>query len=162
MGFLSDISKASDITADKVTVAPAQRVDTLVADPDSGEQRRRTDYAGTAWYGGRPTIVGIQPLPGSDAQIGASFWLPDSHAYEAGAAGSVQVQASAAVQGGLATSTGGNLLVLDVGAALGADPQGSGTMLVYVTVSAVATLPFGVAYRVIVICAPDVLRKPAA
>jgi len=161
VGFLGDINKARDITADKVTFAPAQRIDTLVTDPDSGEQRRRTDYAGTAWYGGVPQIVGSHPLPGTNARISASFWLPDSDAYAAGAGGGVQVQATAAVQGGLATSTGGNLLLLDVGGALGANPHNGGTMLVYVTVNAVASLPFGIAYRVIVICALDMLRTPA-
>jgi hypothetical protein len=161
-GFLDDINKAGQISADDVALAPAQRIDTLVADPDSGEQLRRTDYAGTVWYGGRPQFVGRHPLPGADAQIGASLWLPDSHGYEAGAAGGVQVQATATVQGGLTTSNGGNLLVLDVGAALGADPQNSAAMLVYLTVNAVASLPFGIAYRVIVVCAPEVLRTPAA
>jgi hypothetical protein len=145
-----------------VTLAPAERIDTLVADPDSGEQRRRTDYAGTVWYGGRPQLVGSHPLPGTHAQISASFWLPDSHAYAAGGADGVQVQATAAVQGGLATSTGGDLMVLDAGAALGADPQNSSTMLVYLTVNAVASLPFGVTYRVTVVCAPEMLRTPAS
>ena len=161
MGLLNDISKATKISADKMTFAPAQRIDTLVTDPDSGEQRRRTDYGGTVWYGGRPQITGGHPLPGGHAQISAPFWLPDSHVYEAGAARGVQVQATAAVHGGLATSTGGDLLILDVDAALAADPQNSATMRVFVTVTAVASLPFGVAYRVIVICAPEVLRTSA-
>jgi hypothetical protein len=162
MGLLGDINKAGQITADNVTLAPSQRIDTQVADPDSGEQRRRTDYAGTVWYGGRPQMVGRHPLPGTHAEISASFWLPDSHTYEAEAAGGVQLQATGAVQGGLATSTGGDLVVLDVGAALGADPHNTATMLVYLTVNAVANLPFGVAYRVTVVCAPEVLRMPAA
>lgn len=37
---------------------PAQRIDTVVADPVTGDQRRRTDYAGTVWYGDRPQITG--------------------------------------------------------------------------------------------------------
>ena len=159
MGLFDDINRAKAITADQVTVAPAQRVDSIVTDPDSGEQRRRTDYAGTVWYGGRPQLVGRHPLPGDiAAQISSSFWLPDSHAYDAAAGESVQIQATASVQGGLATTAGGNLLILDVSASLAANPQDSGTALVYVTVNAAASLPFGVAYRVIVICAPGVLR----
>lgn len=162
MGLLDDMNRSREITADKVTLEAAQRIDTLVADPVSGQQRRRTDYAGTAWYGGRPHMVGSHPLPGRNAEISASFWLPDSHAYDDAAAGAVQIQATAAVQSGLATSTGGNLLILDVGAALGVDPQNSGTLLVYVTVAAVASLPFGVAYRVTAVCAPEALRIAAA
>jgi len=147
-----------------MAVAAAQRVDSLVTDPASGELRRRTDYAGTVWYGGRPQLhAGRHPLPGDTAaQIGSSFWLPDSHVYVAAAAESVQVQATASVQGGLATSGGGNLLILDVGAGLDANPHDSGTTLVYVTVNAAASLPFGVAYRVIAICAPEAVRTPAA
>src|SRR4051812_30697864 len=93
MGLLGDINKAAQITADQVTLAPSQRIDTQVADPGSGEQRRRTDYAGTVWYGGRPQMVRRHPLPGTHAEISGSFWLPDSHTYGAGAAGGVQVQA---------------------------------------------------------------------
>ena len=163
MGLFDDINRAREITADQVTVTPAQRVDSLVTDPETGEQRRRTDHAGTVWYGGLPQFVGRHPLPGDTAaQISSSFWLPDSHAYDAAAGESVQIQATASVQGGLATTSGGNLLILDVSAGLGANADGSGTTLVYVTVNAVASLPFAVAYRVIVICAPETLRAPVA
>jgi hypothetical protein len=164
MGLFDDIARARAITADQMTVTHAQRVDSLVTDPDSGEQRRRTDHAGTVWYGGRPQLrAGRHPLPGDTAaQISSSFWLPDSHAYDAAAGESVQIQATASVQGGLATTAGGNLLILDVNGGLGANPDGSGTTLVYVTVNAAASLPFGVAYRVIVLCAPGILRAPAA
>jgi len=163
MGLFDDIDRARAITADKMTVTQAERVDSLVTDPDSGEQRRRTDHAGTVWYGGRPQLIsGRHPLPGDTAaQISSSFWLPDSHAYDAVAGESVQIQATASVQGGLATTAGGNLLILDVSASLAAHPHVSDTALVYVTVNAAASLPFGVAYRVIVICAPEIVRAPA-
>ena len=55
-------------------------------DPVSGQQRRRTDYAGTIWFGGRPQMVGEHPLPGRNAQITTPLWLPDSHRYDAAAA----------------------------------------------------------------------------
>jgi hypothetical protein len=163
MGLFDDIDRARAITADQMTVTQAQRVDSVVTDPDSGEQRRRTDHAGTVWYGGRPQFrAGRHPLPGDTAaQINSSFWLPDSHVYDGAAGESIQMQATASVQGGLATTAGGNFLILDVSASLGADPHGSGTTLVYVTVNAAASLPFGVAYRVIVICSPEMLRAPA-
>ena len=141
-----------------ISPVPAQRIDTVVADPVSGEQRRRTDYAGTVWYGGRPQMTGgIVMSTGGAAQITTPFWLPDSHMYEPGAAGDAQIQASAAVQS--ATEYG---QILEVGAALGEDPQNSGALLVYVAVTAAARVPFGVAYRVTVICGPEALRPPAA
>lgn len=162
MGLFSDIKKAHEISADDAISVPAQRIDTVVTDPLSGQQRHRTDYAGTVWYGGLPQIVGGHPLSGRNAEFRTPFWLPDSHGYESGATGDVQVQASAAVQGGMATSAGGNFQILEVAAALGEDPPNSGALLVFVTVTAVATLPLGVAYRVTVICAPEALRPPAA
>ena len=163
MGLFDDMKRAGEITADVTVFEPAQRIDTLVADPDSREQRCRTDYAGTAWYGGRPHMVGRYPLPGDvAAQISSPFWLPDSLSYEPGAVGGAQVQATAAVQGGLATGSGGNFEILDVMAALGEHPEAGGALRLYVGVTAVASLPFAVAYRVTVVCAPEMVRRGAA
>ena len=46
----------------------------------------------------------------------------------------------------------------------GAGPgsRNSGALLLYFAVKAIATLPFGVAYRAVVICAPEAVRPPAA
>jgi hypothetical protein len=83
--------------------------------------------------------------------------VPDSHKYGPGEAAAVQIQASAAVQ-----SAARDAQILDVSAGLGEDPQDGSALLAYVAVTAVATLPLGVAYRVAVICAPEALRPPAA
>jgi hypothetical protein len=154
------VKKAAAMSPDDIAVVPAQRLDTLVTDPPTGSERQRTDYAGTAWYGGRPEFLGNHPVPGRSCQLTAPFWLPDSHAYEPGAADQAIIQASAAVRGGQATSAGGNLHVLDVTAALGEDPQRGRAWFVFVTVAAVATLPFGVAYRVTVL-SPSATLRPA-
>jgi hypothetical protein len=146
------------MSGDMISPVPAQRIDTLVADPQTGEQRRRTDYSGTVWYGGRPQMTGGMVVGGGGrAQITTPFWVPDSHMYEPGAATAVQIQASAAVQ-----SAARDGQILDVSAGLGEDPQNGGALLAYVAVTAVASLPLGVAYRVTVICAPEALRPPAA
>jgi hypothetical protein len=146
------------MSGDMISPLPAQRLDTVVTDPVSGAQRRRTDYAGTVWYGGRPQMTaGVVMSQGGAAQITTPFWLPDSHAYEPGAAGDALIQASAAIQ---STTQYGQ--ILEVGAALGEDPQNSGALLVYVTVTAAAQVPLGVAYRVTVICGSEALRPPAA
>jgi len=137
-----------------ISPVAAQRIDTLVTDPVSGEQRHRADYAGTVWYGGRPQMTpGMVVSRGGGAQITTPFWLPDSHVYEGEAAGQAQVQASAAVQ-----SSRDDCQILEVGAALGENPQGSGQLQVYLAVTAAAQLPLGVAYRVTVICAPEAVR----
>jgi hypothetical protein len=162
MGLFGDIKADIDeavAARDTISPVPAQRLDTVVADPVSGEQRRRTDYAGTVWYGGRPQMGRARPA--GFAEITSPFWLPDSHLYEPGAVGDAQVQASAAVQSAWIASAGGELQIFDAGAAFGEDPQHSGALLVYVAVTATASLPLGVAYRVTVICDPAALRPPA-
>jgi hypothetical protein len=146
------------MSGEMISPLPAQRIDTIVADPVSGDQRRRTDYAGTVWYGGRPQMTGgIVMSRGGGAQITTPFWLPDSHMYEPEAASDALIQASAAIQS--STEYG---QILEVGAGLGEDPQNSGALLVYVAVIAAARVPLGVAYRVTVICGPEALRPPAA
>lgn len=162
MGLFSDIQndiqKARSISASDVLVLPSQRIETLVADPETREPRRRTDYAGTTWYGGRPQHTDGVLLPGRHANIETPFWVPDSHQYEPGTAGDVQIQVSAAVQGGMAGNSGGYFQILQVSAALAEVPHTDGALRIYVAVAAVASLPFGVAYRVTVVCAPEGVR----
>lgn len=156
MGLFSDmresIESAQAMSGDDPVHVPAQRIDALVADPTSGKQRHRTDYAGTIWFGGRPQMVGKKPLPGADADINSILLLPDSHLYVPGAAEEVQLQASVAVQGAMATSYGGYFQILEGEAALAEDP--SGAFAVHLAVRAMLTLPVGLAYRVIVLSDP--------
>ena len=140
-----------------LTPVAVARLETLVADPRRGGPRHRTDYAGTAWSGQPPQIGGADVVSSVGAgQISAPFWLPDSHTYEAGAAGNAQIQASASLQ-----SVSGDAQVLQVGAGLGEDPRGGGGLLVYVRIIASTTGSLGVAYRVSVVCAPEMLRLAA-
>ena len=80
VGFFGDTKGALPIEASEVTVVPAQLIDTSVADLATGAQRRRTDYAGTVWYGSRPQLIGDNAHSGPGARVEAPFWLPDSHA----------------------------------------------------------------------------------
>jgi hypothetical protein len=130
---------------------PAPRIDTLVTDALTGVERRRTDYSGTVWYGGRPQVMGgMTVTTGGSAQISTPFWLPDSHVY---ASAEAHVQASAAIQ----SASGEPSQIMDVGAGLGDDPQG-GNLRVWVAVSAVSRVPLGVSYRVTVICDPGAVQ----
>jgi hypothetical protein len=159
MGWLDEMKEEiaeAQGARDTVSAVPTERIDTIVTDPVSGEQRRRTDYAGTVWYGGRPEIG--RPRQGALAEITTPVWLPDSHAYEPEAVADAQVQASAAVQSVWIQSAGGALQIFEVNAALGEDSQNSGALRVCLTVTAEANLPLGVAYRVTVICGPEALR----
>ena len=163
MGWLDDIKQdvaEAKGSRDLISPVPAQRLDTVVADPVSGAQRRRTDYAGTVWFGGRPEPG--QPRPAGYTEIKNPFWLPDSHVYESSAAADAQIQASAAVQSALILSGGGGLQIFEVSAALGEDARTAGALRVYLAVTGAAELPLGVAYRVTVICAPEAVRAPTA
>ena len=149
----SSIESAHGLSPADAVFAPARRIETLVTDPTSHEPRRRTDYAGTIWFGGRPQLTAVRSM-GNEAQISTALRLPDSHGYEAQAAEGAQIQASVGVQGALATRiAGGTFHILEADAALGAEP-GDGMLFVLLTVGAVATLPLGLAYRVTVVCDP--------
>ncbi len=96
MGVFDDIKRASAISVEDMAFVPAERIDSLVTDPVSGAERRRTDYAGTVWFGGHPEVISGHPLPGhSAAEVKNPFWLPNSHAYEPGARDDIQIQATA-------------------------------------------------------------------
>jgi hypothetical protein len=163
VGLFGDMTKAAQMAADHPVVVPAERIDVLAADAVSGKPCRRTDYAGTVWYGGPPEVLDGLPIHGGSAtQIKAPFWLPDSLAYAAGVDGQVRIQATGAMQAGIAHSSGGYFQILEVVAALGEDAQNAGALRVYVTVTAAASLPFGVSYRVAVTCAPDAVLPPTS
>ena len=163
MGLFDDMKKAAQAAADHPVVVPAEHIDVLEADAVSGKPCRRTDYAGTVWYGGPPKVLDGLPIHGGSATpIKAPFWLPDSLTYAARAEGQARIQATAAMQAGIAHSSGGYFQILEVVAALGEDAQNAGALRVYVTVVAAASLPFGVSYRVSVTCSPDAVRAPTA
>lgn len=148
MGFFSDIKDARPIEPTDIAVVPAQRLDTLVMHPASATQRRRTDYAGTVWYGGRPQLIGDSARSGPSARVESPFWLPDSHAYEAR---DVQIQAVAALQCALSVSSGSTSAILEIDAALGENPADPGVLRLFVILVAIARLPLGITYRVTVI-----------
>jgi len=142
------------MSSDMISPVAAPRIDTLVEHPLTGLRQRRTDYAGTVWYGGRPQMTGGMVISqGAGAQITTPFWLPDSHAYDAQAAAEALIQASAALQ-----SVSDHGQILEVAAALGQDPNGGGALRVYVAVTAAARVPLGVAYRVTVLSSPEAVK----
>ncbi len=165
MGILDDlkgsIEAAQGIAGNEPVIAPTQRIDALIEDPESEERRRRTDYAGTIWFGGRPQITNGHTLQGGLVEINDALRLPDSLAYRPAAAGAAQIQATAAIQGAMATSAGGDFQILEADAVLSEGPGGGGVLAVFLAVTAVATLPLGVAYRVTVVCDPAALSQPS-
>ena len=130
-----------------IEVVPNPRIDTLVVDAASGLQRRRTEYTGTVWFAGRPSLSGM--TVSRLAQIESPFFLPDSLPYRPDPLNDAQVVATVAVQG----SEEGAHQVVDVHAGLVADPRNAAVCWVQVQVRARAATPLGVSYRVDVLVA---------
>ena len=80
-----------------IDVDTQPRIDTLVTEAASGEQRRRTEYLGTVWIDGRAEAAGMTlrrvgapgiTTPGKDV----SFYVPDSLQYRREALDGAQCQ----------------------------------------------------------------------
>lgn len=127
-----------------IEVVPQPRLDTLVTDAAGGGERRRTEYSGTAWFGGRPNLGGmtIQRL----ASIESPFFLPDSLPYRPDPLDDAQVAATIAVQG----SPDGEHQLTEVHAGLVADPRNPVVCWIQLQVVGRAVVPLAVSYRVVV------------
>lgn len=132
---------------------PQPRVDTLVRDLD-GRDLRRTEYAGTAWFDGKPIIDGLAlRLPPGGPKgvrlpfVDVAFFLPDSLPYARDRLGDATLSVSTVLQGG-----GG--AVLQAAAEFVDDPSGAPTW-VRLRINAHAPWPTGIGYRVVALTAPD-------
>jgi hypothetical protein len=136
-----------------IEAIPQPRIDVLVAAADgSSRPLRRTEYRGTVWYGGRPALT-PRARPGREAPVsGVStpFWIPDSLAYLGDGTGSAVVTASVSLQ-----SIQGAAQVVDVSAALHPHPGRAGNSYVLCSLQALAALPLGLSYQVVVIVDAD-------
>lgn len=128
---------------------PGQRLDTLVADAESGRQFRRTDYCGTAWYGQPPdTSGGIVSFNQTYLNEDSSFFLPDSHAYNTGDLEGAVVTCSVALQG----HTGEVSFITQAEASFTGDPRGGNQSWIALRIAVYGRQPLAVAYRVSAIC----------
>ncbi len=130
-----------------IEVVAQPRIDTVVTDAASGSQRRRTEYTGTVWFGGRPNIGGATVV--RLAKIESPFFLPDSLPYRPDPLNDAQVVASVAIQG----AAEGEHQVVEVRAALVADPRNPVVCWVQLQVIGRAAVPLAVSYRVDVLVA---------
>ena len=130
-----------------IEVVPQPRIDTVVTDAASGSERRRTEYTGTVWFGGRPSLGGATVF--RLAKIESPFFLPDSLPYRPDPLNDAQVVASVAIQG----ATEGEHLIVEVRAALVADPRNPVVCWVQLQIIGRAAVPVAVSYRVVVLVA---------
>ncbi|MFY1633393.1 hypothetical protein ACN27F_08955 [Solwaraspora sp. WMMB335] len=72
------------------------RIDTLVIELHTESRRLRTDYAGIAWIGDRPTAgSGIAGPDYTHRSVDAQLFLPDTHWYDIDALDDVEIQVTA-------------------------------------------------------------------
>jgi hypothetical protein len=133
-----------------IAVEPQPRVDTLVIDAGTGASRRRTEYSGSVWFGGKPTMTGFGIMTTSRAaQVQTPFYLPDSLPYRVGTPSLIAV--SVAVQS--APDEGHQ--VMEYQAQLVPDPRNPVVAWVQLQVLAGIRTPTAVSYRVDVLVPPD-------
>lgn len=141
-----------------VEVEPQPRIDTLVKLPN-GADARRTEYAGTAWFDGKPLVSGLALRRAPNAPRGirspnfsASFFVPDSLPYDRAALGAPTPSVSVVL-----AASGETGAVVDAAATFTDDPSGAPTWL-QVHVHGHIGWPAAVGYRVIALTSPDAVR----
>ena len=134
-----------------IEVGPQPRIDVLVNDAATGAQLRRTTYAGTVWFGGRPQISGSVMITRSQMAILQSpFFLPDSLPYRAELASGVLITITVAVQ----SSPEHSHHVASATARLEVDPRNPSVAWLQVQVQGAVATPTGISYRVEVVAPP--------
>jgi hypothetical protein len=138
-----------------VEIEPQPRIDTLVRVP-GGAERRRTEYLGNVWLGGKPWVDGLVLQRSVEAPKGiqlpeknVSFFLPDSLAYTRDRLGDAQLSVTMS-----ALAIGESGALLEAVAAFVDDPSGSPTW-VNLRVLAFSGWPLGFSYRVVALTSTD-------
>ena len=141
-----------------VEVEPQPRIDTLVR-LVNGEDARRTEYTGTAWFDGKPNVSGLALRRAPNAPRGirspnfsASFFVPDSLPYDRASLGDSTLSVSVVLR-----ASGETGAIVDAAATFTDDPSGTPTW-VQVHVHGHIGWPAAVGYRVIALTSPDAVR----
>ena len=141
-----------------VEVEPQPRIDTLVKLP-GGEDARRTEYSGTAWFDGKPIVSGLVLRRAPNAPKGirtpnfsASFFVPDSLAYNGAMLGSPTLSVSVVLRASSETGA-----IVDAAATFTDDPSGEPTWI-QVHVHGHLGWPAAISYRAIALTSSDAVR----
>ena len=129
---------------------PQPRIDSIVIDAVTGQQRRQTEYTGTVWFGVRPQITGAQAITSVSSRLETPFFLPDSLPYILERAGDAVVASTIAAQ-----TTREDPWIIEHHAGLVPDPRGGELAWLQLQIHAVTQLPLGVSYRIVVRVALD-------
>ncbi len=138
-----------------IEVEPQPRIDTLVRLAAGGEARR-TEYVGTAWFDGKPEVTGLflrrppnTPRGIRTPSFSASFFVPDSLAYNRAALGDASLSISVLLQ-----ASGEIGAIVGAAAVFADDPSGSPTWI-QVHVHGHVGWPAGIGYRIVALTPPD-------
>ena len=137
-----------------IELDPQPRVDVRVEDALTGEPRRLTAYAGTAWVGGRVDVAGRAMVIRYD-DIDVPFFLPDSLPYDPEQVGAAQLSVTVGFQ-----VAGNDSFRVVARADLVPDPQGRPMSWVQVRVTGRSSIPAGLTYRVDVLGPPEIVLPP--
>jgi hypothetical protein len=133
-------------------INPQPRIDTLTVHAVTGAQGRRTEYAGTIWFGEPPKLGGFLVTTRTGAaNIDTAIFLPDSLPYRTDMAAQALVACTIAVQS--AASEAHQFIASQ--AALVADPRNPAVSWVSIHLEAFAYTPVALSYRVDVIVPPE-------
>lgn len=141
-----------------VEVEPQPRIDTLVRLPN-GKEARRTEYAGTARFDGKPQAAGLMLRRAANAPRGirtpnfsTSFFLPDSLAYDRTALGEPTLSVSVVLRAAGETSA-----ITEAAATFTDDPSGAPTWI-QVHLQGHLGWPAGIGYRIVALTPPGAVR----
>lgn len=141
-----------------VEVEPQPRIDTIVRLATGGEARR-TEYAGTAWFDGKPYASGLSLHRSPNAPRGlrhatfeANFFVPDSLPYDRARLADATLSLTAVL-----AAAGDTGAVLNAAATFADDPSGAPTWI-QIHVLGHIGWPAGVGYRLVAITPIDAVR----
>ncbi|OGO58673.1 MAG: hypothetical protein A2V85_15365 [Chloroflexi bacterium RBG_16_72_14] len=146
------------MTGSLIDVVPQPRIDTLVTDAATGLQRRRTEYSGTVWFGGRPQVTSYGTLTRTAfASIESPFFLPDSLPYRPDPLEDALIVVSVAIQGAEDKAH----QILEYRAGLEPDPRNPAVCWMQLQVIARSMVPLAVSYRVDALVAMNAILTEA-
>lgn len=121
------------------------RIDTLVKDSALNVERRRVEYSGTIWLGGRPQFSsGIVISSGSQVHDVPPFFLPDSMPYKRDALGNATIAGTVAAQ-----SAPDDVEIGEAQFSFADDPSLPNRAWVQLALTMSGRGPIGISYRVV-------------
>lgn len=129
------------------------RIDTTVTDAVTGQARRRTEYSGVIWFGGRGQVSGRRFVGGGQpTDMASGAFIPDSLPYLVARSSEAVIASTIALQHFSDSLTPH---ILDHSATLAPDPRGGGQAWLHIQVLGTGLTPIALSYRIVVLVGPD-------